>query len=338
MQYNSAIGPYKGGLRFHPSVNLSILKFLGLEQVFKNSLTGLSLGGGKGGSDFDPKGRSDAEMMRFCQSFMCELYRHIGSSCDVPAGDIGVSGREIGYLYGMYKKLRNEFSGVLTGKDPSYGGSLIRPEATGYGLVYFVREMLQTKDIKIKGARVAISGSGNVAQFAVEKVLDLGGIVVSMSDSSGFVFDADGISRDKLAWIRDLKNDRRGRLSEYAEEFPSVVYTPASSGKRMWASVGDVAVALPCATRENFFESITLPCHICTLFLMIYLVNNLLTFFGTLQRTKSMAVTQKRWSRLELRPWRKALTCHACPRLSLSSRSMVSFLRRARPQMVIVYV
>jgi len=238
-------------MRFHPSVNLSILKFLGFEQVFKNSLTGLSLGEGKGGSDFDPKGRSDAEVMRFCQSFMSELYRHIGSSCDVPAGDIGVGGREIGYMYGMYKKLRNEFSGVLIGKDPSYDGSLIRPEATGYGLVYFVREMLQTKGIDMKGARVAISGSGNVAQFAAEKVLDLGVIVVSMSDSSGFIFDADGISRDKLAWIRDLKNDRRGRLSEYAKDFPSVVYTPASSGKRMWASVGDVAVALPCATREK---------------------------------------------------------------------------------------
>jgi len=251
VQYNSAIGPYKGGLRFHPSVNLSILKFLGFEQVFKNSLTGLSLGGGKGGSDFDPKGRSDAEVMRFCQSFMSELYRHIGSSCDVPAGDIGVSGREIGYMYGMYKKISNEFSGVLTGKDPSYGGSLIRPEATGYGLVYFVREMLQTKGIDIKGVRVAISGSGNVAQFAAEKLLDLGGIIVSMSDSSGFVFDADGISCDKLAWIRDLKNNRRGRLSEFAENFPSVVYTAASSGKRMWASVGDVAVALPCATREK---------------------------------------------------------------------------------------
>ena len=212
VQFNSAIGPYKGGLRFHPSVNLSILKFLGFEQVFKNSLTGLPLGGGKGGADFDPKGRSDAEIMRFCQSFMGELYRHIGSSCDVPAGDIGVGGREIGYMYGMYKKLRNEFTGVLTGKDVHYGGSLIRPEATGYGLVYFVREMLATKGIDIRGARVAISGSGNVAQYAAEKVLDLGGIPVSMSDSSGFILDPAGITRDKLAWIRDLKNERRGRL------------------------------------------------------------------------------------------------------------------------------
>jgi len=203
---------------------------------------------------------------------MCELYRHIGSSCDVPADDIGVGGREIGYMYGMYKKLRNEFSGVLTGKDPSYGGSLIRPEATGYGLVYFVREMLQTKGIEMKGANVAISGSGNVAQFAAEKVLDLGGIIVSMSDSSGFIYDADGISRDKLAWIRDLKNDRRGRLSEYAQDFPSVVYTPASSGKRMWASVGEVAVALPCATRENFLNPVTYVGP--TLFLMISLLNN----------------------------------------------------------------
>jgi len=212
IQFNSAIGPYKGGLRFHPSVNLSILKFLGFEQVFKNSLTGLPLGGGKGGADFDPKGKSDAEIMRFCQSFMGELHRHIGSSCDVPAGDIGVGGREIGYMYGMYKKLRNEFTGVLTGKDVHYGGSLIRPEATGYGLVYFVREMLQTKGIDMRGARVAISGSGNVAQFAAEKVLDLGGIPISMSDSSGFIYDPNGISRDKLAWIRDLKNERRGRL------------------------------------------------------------------------------------------------------------------------------
>jgi glutamate dehydrogenase/leucine dehydrogenase len=213
VQYSSAIGPYKGGLRFHPSVNLSILKFLGFEQTFKNSLTGLALGGGKGGADFDPKGKSEAEVMRFCQSFMSELFRHIGADTDVPAGDIGVGGREIGYMYGQYKKLANEFTGVLTGKCITYGGSLIRPEATGYGLVYFVREMLKTKGADMKGARVAVSGSGNVAQFACEKVLDLGGIPVSLSDSSGFIYDADGITRDKLAWIRDLKNDRRGRLS-----------------------------------------------------------------------------------------------------------------------------
>ena len=205
VQFNSAIGPYKGGLRFHPSVNLSIIKFLGFEQIFKNSLTGLSLGGGKGGADFDPKGKSDAEIMRFCQSFMSELFRHIGSSCDVPAGDIGVGAREIGYMYGQYRRLRNEFTGVLTGKDVNYGGSLIRTEATGYGLVYFVREMLSTKGIDIKGARVAISGSGNVAQFAVEKVLDLGGIPITMSDSSGFIYDSEGLTRDKIAWIHELK-------------------------------------------------------------------------------------------------------------------------------------
>ena len=205
VQFNSAIGPYKGGLRFHPSVNLSIIKFLGFEQIFKNSLTGLSLGGGKGGADFDPKGKSDAEIMRFCQSFMSELFRHIGSSCDVPAGDIGVGAREIGYMYGQYRRLRNEFTGVLTGKDVNYGGSLIRTEATGYGLVYFVREMLSTKGIDIKGARVAISGSGNVAQFAVEKVLDLGGIPITMSDSSGFIYDPEGLTRDKIAWIHELK-------------------------------------------------------------------------------------------------------------------------------------
>lgn len=251
VQYSSAIGPYKGGLRFHPSVNLSILKFLGFEQVFKNSLTGLSLGGGKGGSDFDPKGKSDAEVMRFCQSFMGELFRHIGSSCDVPAGDIGVGGREIGYMYGQYKKLVNEFTGVLTGKCITYGGSLIRPEATGYGLVYFVREMLKTMGISLEGARVAISGSGNVAQFACEKVLDLGGVPVSMSDSSGFIYDAEGITRDKLAWIRDLKNDRRGRLSEYAEAHPGVIYTPAGEDTTMWKSVGDIVVALPCATQNE---------------------------------------------------------------------------------------
>jgi glutamate dehydrogenase (NADP+) len=205
VQFNSAIGPYKGGLRFHPSVNLSIIKFLGFEQIFKNSLTGLSLGGSKGGADFDPKGKSNAEIMRFCQSFMSELFRHIGSSCDVPAGDIGVGGREIGYMYGQYRRLRNEFTGVLTGKDVNYGGSLIRTEATGYGLVYFVREMLSTKGIAIKGARVAISGSGNVAQFAVEKVLDLGGIPITMSDSDGFIYDPEGLTRDKIAWIHELK-------------------------------------------------------------------------------------------------------------------------------------
>ena len=252
VQFNSAIGPYKGGLRFHPSVNLSILKFLGFEQVFKNSLTGLPMGGGKGGSDFDPKGRSDSEVMRFCQSFMTELWRHIGANLDVPAGDIGVGGREIGFLFGMYRKLANEFTGVLTGKGLPYGGSLIRPEATGYGLVYFAREMLATKDKSFDGATVAISGSGNVAQFACEKVLDLGGVPVTMSDSSGYIFDPKGIDRDKLAWIMDLKNNRRGRIKEYSENFEGVEYTetkPEPNLNQLWST--NVDVALPCATQNE---------------------------------------------------------------------------------------
>jgi glutamate dehydrogenase (NADP+) len=253
IQFNGAIGPYKGGLRFHPSVNASILKFLAFEQIFKNSLTGLPMGGGKGGSDFDPKGKSDAEVMRFCQSFMMELWRHIGQDCDVPAGDIGVGGREIGYMFGMYKRLQNEFQGgVLTGKGLAYGGSLIRPEATGYGLVYFAREMLATKGKSFEGAVVSISGSGNVAQFACEKVLDLGGKPVTMSDSSGFIHDPEGIDREKLAWIMDLKNNRRGRISEYAEQFSSATFTasapePAVNG--LWSV--DVDVALPCATQNE---------------------------------------------------------------------------------------
>ncbi len=252
IQMNSAIGPYKGGLRFHPTVNQSILKFLTFEQVFKNSLTGLPMGGGKGGSDFNPKGKSDPEVMRFCQSFMMELWRHIGADLDVPAGDIGVGGREIGYLFGMYKKLANEFTGVLTGKGRSYGGSLIRPEATGYGLVYFAREMLATKGRSFEGATVAISGSGNVAQFACEKVLDLGGIPVTMSDSGGWIHDPSGIDREKLAWIMDLKNNRRGRISEYAKNFDGVSYSksepePALNG--LWDT--DVDVALPCATQNE---------------------------------------------------------------------------------------
>lgn len=253
IQFNGAIGPYKGGLRFHPSVNASILKFLAFEQIFKNSLTGLPLGGGKGGSDFDPKGKTDGEVMRFCQSFMMELWRHIGQDCDVPAGDIGVGGREIGYMFGMYKRLQNEFQGgVLTGKGLSYGGSLIRPEATGYGLVYFAREMLAAKGKSFKGATVSISGSGNVAQFACEKVLDLGGQPVTMSDSSGFIHDADGIDRAKLAWIMDLKNNRRGRISEYAEKFPSATFTasaPEPSSNGLWGV--NVDVALPCATQNE---------------------------------------------------------------------------------------
>ena len=253
IQFNGAIGPYKGGLRFHPSVNASILKFLAFEQIFKNSLTGLPMGGGKGGSDFDPKGKSDAEVMRFCQSFMMELWRHIGHDCDVPAGDIGVGGREIGYMFGMYKRLQNEFqAGVLTGKGLAYGGSLIRPEATGYGLVYFAREMLATKGKSFEGATVSISGSGNVAQFACEKVLDLGGKPVTFSDSSGFIHDPDGIDREKLAWVKDLKNNRRGRISEYAKQYPSATFTasapePAVNG--LWNV--NVDVALPCATQNE---------------------------------------------------------------------------------------
>ena len=253
IQFNGAIGPYKGGLRFHPSVNASILKFLAFEQIFKNSLTGLPMGGGKGGADFNPKGKSDGEVMRFCQSFMMELWRHIGQDCDVPAGDIGVGGREIGYMFGMYKRLQNEFQGgVLTGKGLSYGGSLIRPEATGYGLVYFAREMLATKGKSFKGASVSISGSGNVAQFACEKVLDLGGKPVTMSDSSGFIHDADGIDREKLAWIMDLKNNRRGRISEYPKQFPSATFTasePEPSLNGLWGI--NVDVALPCATQNE---------------------------------------------------------------------------------------
>ena len=253
IQFNGAIGPYKGGLRFHPSVNASILKFLAFEQIFKNSLTGLPMGGGKGGADFNPKGKSDGEVMRFCQSFMMELWRHIGHNCDVPAGDIGVGGREIGYMFGMYKKLQNEFqAGVLTGKGISYGGSLIRPEATGYGLVYFAREMLAAQGKSFDGATVSISGSGNVAQFACEKVLDLGGKPVTMSDSSGFIHDSEGIDRAKLAWIMDLKNNRRGRISEYAAEFSSATFTasaPEPSSNGLWGV--NVDVALPCATQNE---------------------------------------------------------------------------------------
>ncbi|MGB1897934.1 MAG: NADP-specific glutamate dehydrogenase [Candidatus Poseidoniaceae archaeon] len=253
IQFNGAIGPYKGGLRFHPSVNASILKFLAFEQIFKNSLTGLPMGGGKGGSDFNPKGKSDAEVMRFCQSFMMELWRHIGQDCDVPAGDIGVGGREIGYMYGMYRKLRNEFqAGVLTGKGRSYGGSLIRPEATGYGLVYFAREMLAAQGQSFEGKLVSISGSGNVAQFACEKVLDLGGKPVTMSDSSGFIHDPAGIDREKLAWIMDLKNNRRGRISEYAAQFDGVTFTasaPEPTPNGLWGV--NVDVALPCATQNE---------------------------------------------------------------------------------------
>jgi len=246
VEFNSAIGPYKGGLRFHPSVNLSILKFLGFEQIFKNSLTTLPLGGGKGGSDFDPKGKSDNEVMKFCQSFMSELSRHIGADTDVPAGDIGVGGREIGYMFGQYKRIRNEFTGVLTGKGRNWGGSLIRPEATGYGTVYFAKEMLATKNESFQGKTVAISGSGNVAQYACEKATELGGKVVTLSDSKGYIYDADGIDADKLAYVMDLKNVQRGRISEYVKKYPSAVFV---EGKRPWEK--DVDIALPCATQNE---------------------------------------------------------------------------------------
>lgn len=246
VEFNSALGPYKGGLRFHPSVTLGILKFLGFEQIFKNSLTGLPLGGGKGGSDFDPKGKSDGEVMRFCQAFMDELYRHIGPNTDVPAGDIGVGGREIGFLFGRYKKIKNAFEGVLTGKGLSWGGSLIRPEATGYGTVYFAQAMLSTKKNAFEGKKVLISGSGNVAQFAAEKVLDLGGIPISFSDSSGSIIDKDGISPEKLEWVKELKNQRRGRIQEYAQEFG----VPYYEGKRPWG-LSPAEVALPCATQNE---------------------------------------------------------------------------------------
>ncbi|HET7504563.1 MAG TPA: Glu/Leu/Phe/Val dehydrogenase dimerization domain-containing protein, partial [Kofleriaceae bacterium] len=226
IEMNSAIGPYKGGLRFHPSVNLGILKFLAFEQVFKNSLTTLPMGGGKGGSDFDPKGKSDQEVMRFCQSFMIELARHIGPNTDVPAGDIGVGGREIGYLFGQYKRLRNEFTGVLTGKGLNWGGSLIRPEATGYGCVYFAAEMLSTRGETLEGQTCLVSGSGNVAQYTVEKLIQLGAKVVTLSDSSGYIYDEVGIDRDKLQFVMDLKNIRRGRIEEYASAFKTAVYTP----------------------------------------------------------------------------------------------------------------
>ncbi|NDB03225.1 MAG: NADP-specific glutamate dehydrogenase [Flavobacteriaceae bacterium] len=249
VQFNSAIGPYKGGLRFHPTVNLSILKFLGFEQMFKNSLTTLPLGGGKGGSDFDPKGKSDAEVMRFCQSFMTELARHIGRNTDVPAGDIGVGSREIGYLFGQYKRLRNEFTGVLTGKGLSYGGSLIRPEATGYGNVYFVKNMLATKGQDMAGKTVVVSGSGNVAQFAAQKATEMGAKVVALSDSSGFVHDPEGIDAEKLAFIKELKNVKRGRISAYAEAYPSAKFV---AGERPWSVPCDVA--LPCATQNELNE------------------------------------------------------------------------------------
>ena len=245
IQFNSAIGPYKGGLRFHPNVNLGVLKFLAFEQVFKNSLTGLNLGGGKGGSNFDPKGKSDKEIMSFCYAFMNELYRHIGRRTDIPAGDIGVGGREIGYMFGQYKKIRNAFTGVLTGKGTNWGGSLIRPEATGYGLVYFVLEMLETRKDSLKGKTITVSGSGNVAQFACEKLIELGAKPVTLSDSSGFIHDPDGITQEKIEYVKKLKSVRSARISEYAKKF-NVEYF---EGKRPWSIKCDIA--LPCATENE---------------------------------------------------------------------------------------
>jgi glutamate dehydrogenase (NADP+) len=256
IEMNSAIGPYKGGLRFHPSVNLSILKFLAFEQVFKNALTTLSMGGGKGGSDFNPKGKSDAEVMRFCQSFMTELSRHIGPDTDVPAGDIGVGAREIGYLFGQYKRIRNEFTGVLTGKSLGWGGSLIRPEATGYGCVYFAAEMLETRNETLEGKTCLVSGSGNVAQFTAEKLLELGARVVTLSDSSGYVYDEAGIDAKKLAFVKRLKNVRRGRIREYLDEYPDAVYTEADAtleSNPLWDHKADCA--FPSATQNEINEA-----------------------------------------------------------------------------------
>ena len=250
IEMNSAIGPYKGGLRFHPSVNLSVLKFLAFEQVFKNALTTLPMGGGKGGSDFNPKGKSDTEVMRFCQSFMTELFRHIGPNKDIPAGDIGVGGREIGYLFGQYKRLKNEFSGVLTGKGVSWGGSLIRTEATGYGVVYFIEEMLKNKKKSMKGKKVIISGSGNVAQFATEKCIHMGAKVLTLSDSSGFIHDPSGINHDKLKYIMDLKNIQRGRISMYVKKYPKAKFY---SKKTPWSV--PCHIAIPCATQNELTES-----------------------------------------------------------------------------------
>lgn len=246
VQHNNVIGPYKGGIRFHKSVNLGILKFLAFEQTFKNSLTTLPMGGGKGGSDFSPRGKSEAEVMRFCQAFVTELYRHIGPDEDVPAGDIGVGGREVGYMFGMYKKLTHEFTGVFTGKGREFGGSLIRPEATGYGNVYFCVEMLKTRGLTLDGKKILISGSGNVAQYAAEKCLQLGATVLTMSDSDGYIYDPDGIDRQKLDYIMELKNIERGRIKEYVEEYPNAVY---HAGEKPWAEKADIA--MPCATQNE---------------------------------------------------------------------------------------
>ncbi|MDZ4838579.1 MAG: NADP-specific glutamate dehydrogenase [Bacteroidota bacterium] len=256
IQMNSAIGPYKGGLRFHPSVNLSILKFLAFEQVFKNSLTTLPMGGGKGGSNFDPKGKSDNEVMAFCQSFMTELYRHVGADTDVPAGDIGVGGREIGYMFGQYKRITNQFTGILTGKGPNWGGSLIRPEATGYGVIYFANEMLQAKGDEFKGKKCIISGSGNVAQYAAQKLIELGAVVLTMSDSDGYIYDEQGINTEKLAYIMKLKNEDRGRISEYVEHYKSATFTANTAEQienALWKTKADCA--FPCATQNEVNEA-----------------------------------------------------------------------------------
>jgi len=260
IQMNSAIGPYKGGLRFHPTVNASILKFLAFEQVFKNSLTTLPMGGGKGGSDFDPKGKSDNEIMRFCHAFMSELFRHIGPNTDVPAGDIGVGGREIGFMFGMYKKLNNEFTGVLTGKGASWGGSLIRPEATGYGTVYFAQNMLQRKNDSFDGKKVVISGAGNVAQYAAEKAIELGATVLTLSDSGGYIYDEEGINTEKLKHVMYIKNEQRGRIGDYIKKYPKAKYFP---GERPWSVPCDIA--LPCATQNelNGWEAKTLVANGC---------------------------------------------------------------------------
>ncbi|MFN2261622.1 MAG: NADP-specific glutamate dehydrogenase [Psychroflexus sp.] len=249
IQMNSAIGPYKGGLRFHPSVNLSILKFLAFEQVFKNSLTTLPMGGGKGGADFDPKGKSDNEVMRFCQSFITELYRHIGNNTDVPAGDIGVGAREVGYMFGQYKRIQNEFTGILTGKGQSFGGSLIRPEATGYGNVYFTKHMLETQNESLENKTVLISGSGNVAQYAAQKAIEFGAKILTMSDSSGYIYDQEGINQEKLSFVMTIKNEKRGRIKEYLEAYPSAKYV---EGKTPWQEKADIA--LPCATQNELHQ------------------------------------------------------------------------------------
>lgn len=251
VQFNSSLGPYKGGLRFHESVNLSILKFLGFEQVFKNALTGLPLGGAKGGADFSPAGKSDAEVMRFCQSFMSELYRHIGNEKDVPAGDIGVGLREIGYLFGQYKRLQNEFNGVITGKGADWGGSSLRPEATGYGLVYFVREMLASRDDAVDDKRILVSGSGNVAQYAIEKAIEMGGTVLTASDSGGYILCRDGLNEDHLQALKTLKNEKRGRIAELAEEFDDLEYT---ADAKVWSTSAEADMALPCATQNELDE------------------------------------------------------------------------------------